>query len=370
MNFIIYYILPFIVILGILIFFHELGHFLVAKYFNVKVLKFALGFGPRLVWKNIGETEYSIRAVPLGGYVKMLGEDPEEEEEQDLSPEDFQRAFNNQHVLKRIAIAAAGPIFNLILALFLFWGLYWTAGVYVVIPQIGQVTPNSPAMKAGLQKGDLILSVQGEQIKDWLDIKEIVQENAGIPLRIAVKRGQNILTFTVVPEEVKQKIYGQEIKAPLIGIVSSGKGKQLSFGPVGAFQRALEETWDWIGRICLVVVRLFQGRLSVKMLGGPLMIGQMTGEMAQQSFSLLVPFTAVISVNLAVINVFPIPILDGGLIILFLLELLIGKPLSIRKREFAQTVGFVLIICLMLLVTFNDVLRIPGLRNIFEKVFG
>ena len=370
MNFLIYYLIPFIVVLGVLIFFHELGHFLVAKYFNVKVLKFALGFGPRLVWKNIGETEYSIRAVPLGGYVKMLGEDPEEEEDQDLSPEDALRAFNNQHVLKRIAIAAAGPIFNLLLALLLFWLLYWTAGAYVMIPEIGQVTPDSPAMRAGLQKGDLIVSVQGKEIKDWPEIKEIVQDKAGTPIQVSVKRGQKILTFTVVPEEVKQEIFGQEIKSALIGIVSSGKGKQLVFGPVGAFQRALKETWDWIDRICLVIVRLFQGRLSIKLLGGPLMIGQMTGEMAQQSFSLLIPFTAVISVNLAVINLFPIPILDGGLIIFFLLELLIGKPVSIRKREFAQKVGFVLLIFLMLLVTFNDLLRIPGFRNIFEKIFG
>jgi len=370
MNFIIYYLFPFIVVLGVLIFFHELGHFIVAKYFNVKVLKFALGFGPRLLWKNIGETEYSIRAVPLGGYVKMLGEDPEEEEEQELSPEDALRAFNNQHVLKRIAIAAAGPIFNLILALLLFWLVFWSAGTYVVMPEIGQVTPDSPAMKAGLQKGDLIGSVQGKQVQNWSEIREMVQDKAGIPLRISVKRGQEALTFTVVPEEVTQEVFGQEIKSALIGIVSSGKGKHVVFGPVGAFQRALEETWEWIDRICVVIVRLFQGRLSMKLLGGPLMIGQMTGEMAQESLSLLIPFTAVISVNLAVINLFPIPILDGGLIIFFLVELLIGKPISIRKREFAQKVGLVLLIFLMLIVTYNDLSRIKFFETIFEKIFG
>ncbi|MBW1771409.1 MAG: RIP metalloprotease RseP [Deltaproteobacteria bacterium] len=370
MNFLIYYLLPFIVVLGVLVFFHELGHFLVAKYFNVKVLKFALGFGPRLVWKTFGETEYSVRAVPLGGYVKMLGEDPEEEESEDLTPEDAERAFNNQHVLKRIAIAAAGPIFNLILAFFLFWLLYWSAGAYILIPEIGQVSPDSPAMKAGLQKGDLIVAIQDKEIKDWLEIKEIVQDKAGIPLQISVKRGKEFLTLNVVPEEVTQELMGQEIKTALIGIVSSGKGKQLEFGPIGAAQRAFKETWDWIERIVFVIVRLFQGRLSYKLLGGPLMIGQMTGEMAKQSYSLLIPFTAVISVNLAVINLFPIPILDGGLIIFFLVELLIGKPVSLRKREFAQKVGFIMLIFLMLLVTINDLLRIPGFRSIIEKIFG
>ena len=370
MNFLIYYLLPFIVVLGVLVFFHELGHFLVAKYFNVKVLKFALGFGPRLVWKTFGETEYSVRAVPLGGYVKMLGEDPEEEEAEDLTPEDAERAFNNQHVLKRIAIAAAGPIFNLILAFFLFWLLYWSAGAYIVTPEIGQVSPDSPAMKAGLQKGDLIVAIQDKEIKDWLEIKEIVQDKAGIPLQISVKRGKEVLTFNVVPEEVTQELMGQEIKSALIGIVSSGKGKQLEFGPIGAVQRAFKETWDWIERIVFVIVRLFQGRLSYKLLGGPLMIGQMTGEMAKQSYSLLIPFTAVISVNLAVINLFPIPILDGGLIIFFLVELLIGKPVSLRKREFAQKVGFIMLIFLMLIVTINDLLRIPGFRSILDKIFG
>ena len=167
MNFFLYYILPFAIVLGILIFFHELGHFLIAKSFGIKVLKFSLGFGPRLVWKKVGETEYSIRIIPLGGFVKMLGEDVQEENSLDLTPEDADRAFNNQHVLKRMAVVAAGPIFNLALALLMFCGLYFVSGIQVIPPEIGQVTEGSPAQKAGILKGDAVISIQGERVEKW-----------------------------------------------------------------------------------------------------------------------------------------------------------------------------------------------------------
>src|SRR4030043_490591 len=160
MSFIVYYFFPFVIVLGILIFFHELGHFILAKAFKVKVLKFSLGFGYKLVGKKWGETEYLISTVPLGGYVKLLGEN--EEESEDLSPEETRRSFNHQHVLKRIAIVAAGPLFNLFLAFFLFWGLYAISGNYVMTTEVGQVREDSPAHKAGLLKGDVIVSVEGK----------------------------------------------------------------------------------------------------------------------------------------------------------------------------------------------------------------
>jgi len=150
-NIILFYLLPFIIVLGIMIFFHELGHFLVAKFFNVKVLKFALGFGPKIVGKDVGETEYSIRYVPLGGFVKMLGEDEEDEEIPDLPPEEMERAFNRKPPFKRMAIVAAGPVFNLVLALFLFFGIFLIAGNYVMTAEIGEVRPGTPAEMAGMQ---------------------------------------------------------------------------------------------------------------------------------------------------------------------------------------------------------------------------
>lgn len=349
------YLVPFVVVLGIMIFFHELGHFLVAKYFGVKVLKFALGFGPKIVGKQVGETEYSIRYFPLGGFVKMLGEDEETEE---LSPEDEARSFSNKHPLKRTAIAGAGPLFNLVLAFLLYWGLFFFSGTYVTSTEIGQVTPGSPASRAGLLKGDIIRSVQGKAIGDWFEIKEIVSDKAGVPLEVTVERGGELVTVKVVPELSKQKMLGQEINVALIGVVSSGKYTKIDFGLLGALKEAALETWKWIVRLCKFIVKLFTGELSLKMLGGPITIGQMTGQAAQVGLLAVIQLMAIISINLGILNLFPIPVLDGGLIIFLFVELLLGKPISLKKRELAQKVGLSLLIILMAIVFYNDIARL------------
>lgn len=371
MNFFLYYILPFAAVLGILIFFHELGHFLVAKSFGIKVLKFSLGFGPRLVWKKVGETEYSIRFIPLGGFVKMLGEDVQEEDSLDLTPEEAHRAFNKQHVLRRIAVVAAGPVFNLALALFMFCGLYFISGIQVIPPEVGQVTEASPAQKAGILKGDVVISIQDEMVEKWSDIKDLVQDSAGKPLAVTVNRDGDLVRMTVVPEAALVKNeFGEEVRSALIGIVASGKMKTVELGPWQALKEAVADTWKWIKLTCLVITKLFQGVVSLKTVGGPILIGQMTGQLAQESFSYLIPFMAIISVNLGILNLLPIPILDGGLIIFLLLELVLRKPLSIRTRELALKVGLFLLVLLMVVVTYNDLDRIKVFEKLFGKFFG
>ena len=358
MSVFLYYILPFIVVLGILIFFHELGHFLVAKYFGVKVLKFSLGFGPKLVWRTVGETEYSIRYIPLGGYVKMLGESLDDVDEP-LTPEDEKKSFNSQHVLKRIAIAGAGPLFNLLLALLIFCTFYMFAGNQVMTPEIGQVTPDSPAYQAGLLKGDIIVSINGKPVDRWSGIKNEVKDSAGKNLEITVKREDAFPSFTVVPEtSVVKNIFGEEIKSALIGIVSSGKFKTIELGPLDAINEGFRKTWEIIELTCRTIVKLFQRVIPIKTLGGPILIGQMTGQLAKESLAYLIPFMAVISINLGILNLLPVPILDGGLIVFLLIELVIGKPLSIKKREAAQKIGLFLLIMLMAVVMYNDVVRI------------
>ena len=354
-----YYILPFVVVLGVMIFFHELGHFIVAKYFNVKVLKFALGFGPKIIGKELGETEYSVRYIPLGGFVKMLGENEEEDDEsKDLSPSDEKRAFNKQHAMKRIAIVAAGPIFNLILALALFCGSYLISGNYLMTTEIGQITDASPAYKAGLKNGDIITAVEGQGVKAWEDLKTIIQDQAGKPMAFTVQRGGETLNITVVPEETTVKNeFGEETKSAIIGIVAAGKYEKIAFTPLEAIGQGFKDTWKWIKLTCLVVVKLFEGVVSIKTLGGPIMIGQLTGQLVQENIGYLIPFMAIISINLGILNLFPIPILDGGLIIFLLLELVMGRPLSIKKRELAQKIGFSILIALMILVFYNDILR-------------
>lgn len=358
-HILLYYILPFVVVLGIMIFFHELGHFLVAKYFNVKVLKFALGFGPKIAGKEIGETEYSIRWIPLGGFVKMLGEDVEEGEDAPrLSPQDEKRAFNNQHALKRIAIVAAGPIFNLLLALFLFCGVYIVSGDLIRTAEVGDVVEDSPASRAGIMKGDLITSMDGKTIKSWNDLADILHNKASKPLPIIVQRQGELIELTVTPEEATgTNEFGEEIKTVQIGIESTYNYVKVDLSPLQAIAQGAEETWMWIRLTCLVVVKLLEGVVSVKTLGGPIMIGQLTGELAQEDVSYLLPFMGIISINLGILNLFPIPILDGGLIVFLIIELIMGKPLSLRKREMAQKIGFSLLIALMVLVFYNDILR-------------
>ena len=357
MHILLYYILPFIVVLGILIFFHELGHFLVAKLFNVKVLKFSLGFGVTLIGKKVGETEYVISTVPLGGYVKMLGENDEEAE--DVPPEEAERSFNNQKVIKRIAIVAAGPIFNILLALFLFVGLHLFSGDYILNSEIGQVREGSPAEKAGLMKGDAILTVQGKTTGSWSEIKKMVEDKAGEPLIITVQRGDQTLSFKVIPEEaVEKNIFGEDIKSALIGVVSSGNYKKVKLEPWQAVMVGFQKTGEVVQLTCLTVVKLFQGVVPLKTVGGPILIGQMTGQVAQEGFTNLIPWTAVISINLGILNLFPVPILDGGVIIFLLIELILGKPISFKKREVAQKIGLFLLIFLMVVVFYNDITRL------------
>lgn len=369
MHFFLYYLLPFIVVLGILIFFHELGHFLVAKYFGVKVLKFSLGFGTKVLGKKIGETEYVISSVPLGGYVKLLGENDDDQEA--IPPSEAARAFSNQHVLKRMAIVFAGPFFNLFLALFIFCCLYLVAGVSVMTTEVAQVRENSPADNAGIKKGDMIVAVQGQATESWPEVKEIIQGAAGKPLTITVEREGNLVSVTVVPEEaVEKNLFGEEVKSALIGVVASANFKKVHKGPLAAIQEGVVQTWFVTKLTVLTIVKLFQGVVSIKTIGGPIMIGQLTGQVAQEGLDNLVPLLAVISINLGILNLLPVPILDGGLILFLFIELILRRPISLKKRDVAQKAGLFLLAVLIVVVTINDLARIEAVAKLFEKIFG
>jgi len=354
MSTLLYYIIPFIIVLGILIFFHEFGHFLVAKLFNVKVLKFSLGFGPKLVGKKVGETEYVISALPLGGYVKMLGENDEE-----IVPEEADRSFSEQPVLNRIAIAAAGPIFNFVLAFLVFCGIYLLSGYPIMTAEVGHVRPSSTADKAGILKGDVIEYIEDKKISEWKDIKKFIEESSGKGITMTLMREGKRISTTVFPkEETVKNIFGEEIKSPLIGIVASGNIEKLQLSPFQAIKKGGEKTWEVTALTILTVVKLFQGVVPLKTLGGPIMIGQLTGNLARENIGYLLPFMAVISINLAILNLLPVPVLDGGMILFFLIEMVIKKPISIKKREMAQKIGFFLLILLMAIVFYNDLVRI------------
>lgn len=344
-----------IIVLGVLIFFHELGHFLVARMLGVGVEKFSLGFGPKLVGKKIGITEYQISAIPLGGYVKMVGESPDSE----LDPSDIPISFTHKHVFKRILIVAAGPLFNILLAMIIFFGIFQISGLLILKPGIGDVNEGSPAYMAGLKKDDLVVSIDGVDISSWEDMANAIMASKGKTLAISVLRGDTILTKNVTPEVKKFKnIFNEDVDRYVIGITASGEifKKDLNF--FQAFSESINQTYQITSLTIKGVVKLFQGTVSPKTLGGPIMIAQMAGQQAKEGVVNLIFFIALISINLAILNFLPIPVLDGGHLLFFFIEAIKGSPVSVKVREISQQAGIFVLILLMIYVFYNDIARV------------
>jgi len=348
-------ILSTIIVLGILVFVHELGHFLLAKRVGVGVLTFALGFGAKLVGRKIGETEYKICAIPLGGYVKLIGENPEEE----VKEEDRARSFSFQPIWKRALIIGAGPFFNFFLAVLLFSLVNLLVGIpSSPTPKIGEVSAGFPAEEAGLKKGDLVLSINGEEISKWDDLHEIIRSSKGKELHLKVRRDNQIIDIRVIPKPFPDKnIFGEEIQVFRIGITPAEAGSFEKVNPLLAIGTGFLQTWNGIQLTILGIVKLIQRVIPAKEIGSPIMIAKLAGEQAKKGILSLALFTAIISINLGIINFFPIPILDGGHFLFLALEAVLRRPISIKKMEIAQQVGLGFIILLMLFAIRNDVVR-------------
>lgn len=441
-------ILAAIVVLGILIFVHELGHFLVAKRSGVGVLKFSLGFGPKLVGVKRGETEYLLSALPLGGYVKMIGEDPT-----DPSPEaaDPARSFSQKTVGTRARIILAGPLANLALPVLIFWGVFaivgqpyflpivgtpeqgspaaqagllprdrvqaldgvrierwtdvevavqassgkplnftmtrdgrtfdvrlapravatrdifgqetqaWDVGLHPLLStRIGQVLPGHVAEQAGLRSGDRILALNGTPVVEWEQLAKTIHGSPGKPVRLTIERDGQRFDVEATPRPTKQQTAAGEEEIGLIGIGPAPESYYQRLNPVAALVDGVKET----ARLSVVIVqgfvKLIQGSISPKTIGGPILITQMAGEVVRRGTVQLLSFTAFLSINLAILNLLPIPVLDGGHLLFSLIEWLRGKPISLRKREIAQQVGLALLVGLMIFAFYNDIFRLLG----------
>jgi regulator of sigma E protease len=345
----------FLIVLGILIFFHEFGHFLIARLFGVGVEKFSLGFGPRLIGKTIGLTDYRLSLVPLGGYVKMVGEEPDEELDARLVP----LSFTHKSVLKRFLIVFAGPFFNILLAVLIFFIISWATGILILKPAVGSVKEGSPAFAAGFKKGDLITAINAEPVETWEEMAERIGRSNGQPLEVAVRRPEGTLVLAVTPELISTKnLLGEDIRRYVIGIGTAGETYSKELTLFGALAESFHQTYAIVELMVVIVAKLFTGDISIDTVGGPIMIAQMAGDQAKAGVSSLFQFIAVISVNLAVINLLPIPVLDGGHLLFFLIEAVKGRPVSLKVREIAQQVGMVILIMLMILVFYNDIIRL------------
>jgi regulator of sigma E protease len=345
-----------VIVLGVLIFVHELGHFLVAKKSKVGVLTFSLGFGPKLFGKKIGETQYQVSLVPLGGFVKMVGEEPGEK----IPPELLAKSFSAQPVGKRLGIVFAGPFFNFLFAIVAFAAVFM-AGMPTLLPEVGEVTPGYPADQAGLAKGDRIVEADGTPVKRWEDLAKIIHDSGGRLLSLKVERDKKIFQVSVTPQvSIQKDIFGEEVRVGLIGIKPEGSVFIERFDPFTATYRALVQSWRITELTAVSIVKIFEGKVSAKTIGGPILIAQLAGQQAKAGTLSLVIFMAVISINLVILNVLPIPVLDGWHILIFLIEGITRKPVSLKLRERAQQVGIFIIILIMLLVFYNDLSRIVG----------
>lgn len=349
----------FILVLGLLIFVHELGHFLFAKLFDVRVLKFSLGFGPRVAGKKFGETEYVISAFPLGGFVKMFGENPDEEE---MGDEDKAVSFAHKTVFQRFAIVIAGPLFNLLFSVFLFFMVFAFVGVPTSIDSttIGKITAASPAEQGGLENGDVILQINDRKTVGWLDVLEAVKSSEGKEISIVVGRGTEELTFQVTPaiDSVKN-VFGEEVEQRfMIGIMKNDDFAYDSVGFTGALKNAVLQTWMYIELTVMGFVKIFQRIVPASELGGPILIAQIAGEQMRAGWINLIYFMGLLSVNLGILNLLPIPVLDGGHLMFLTLEGLRRKPVAERAQIVAQQVGIGLLGTLMIFVFYNDLARI------------
>jgi len=352
-------VVSFVVVLGILIFVHELGHFLFAKFFKVRVLKFSLGFGPKIFGKTVGDTEYLVSAFPLGGYVKMFGENPDEQQD---SAVDKETSFAYKKVWQRFLIVLAGPLFNLLFTVVLFFAIFLLLGLPDSrdTTRVGQVNANSPAVAAGVLVDDIILSINDEPTEEWMDVLNIVKNSEGKELVFYMARGNDEVKLFVTPERLPVKnIFGEEVEERfMIGIV---RAEELFYSPtglVGAFEAACAQTWMYISLTVLSFIKLIQQVVPASELGGPILIAQIAGKQMQAGWVNYLFFMGLLSVNLGILNLMPIPVLDGGHLMFLSIEAIRRKPITEKMQIVAQQFGMAFLGVAMIFVFYNDLLRI------------
>lgn len=358
------YVIPFLFVLTVVVFFHELGHFLVARWAGVKVLTFSLGFGPELVGFNDKHgTRWKISAIPLGGYVKFFGDEseastPSTETLEKMNAEERAYSFHHKKVGPRAAIVAAGPIANFILAIVIFSAMFMFLGKPSTTARVDTVQAGSAAAAAGFQSGDLIVAIDGQVIDSFSNMQRIVGIKAGQKLTFEVKRDSKTLTLTATPElrEVKDS-FGNVHRIGVLGVsraTTAGDATTQPVNPPTAIWLGVKETWFVIDRTFSYIGGVFTGREAADQVGGPIRIAQISGQVATIGLTALIHLAAVLSISIGLLNLFPVPLLDGGHLLFYAIEAVRGKPLSERAQELGFRVGLALVLMLMVFATYND----------------
>lgn len=343
-------VLQIILFFGITIFVHELGHFIAAKAMGFKVHSFAIGWGPKLFSFKHGETEYFINLLLiLGGYVKMEGENPSETDPADKG------AFLNQHPVKRIVAVSAGVVMNFLFAIFLMWIVFF-AGVETLMPKVGEVVKNEPAAVAGMKTGDIITQINGRKIRHWEDLTDEVTRSRG-ELFVKVKRGEETVKMKISPGIMDDEtVLKEKIKRRYIGIKSSGEYSKEKYGPLQALNKAVKKTLDLSGLMLKSIYRMVTGKMAPDV-AGPVGIMHLSYQVAKTGLVALLMFFAVINISLALMNFLPVPPLDGGLVLMFIIEAITGKPVPLKVQNALMEFGWLLLILLLVFVTYKDIAR-------------
>lgn len=374
MEILTHYIIPFVVVLTVLVFVHELGHYLVARYNGVRVDVFSIGFGPEIFgWTDRAHTRWKISLLPLGGYVKMYGDanaasTPDQKELQTMSDLQKSLTLHGKSVGQRIAVSAAGPLANYLFAFVVFAILFSTIGQRYSPPEIGFVQPGSVAESAGILVGDRIVSIEGLPIQRFEDMQLIISENPGIPLVITVMRGEDELSLNATPEiKTTKGMFGSVHEAGVLGIGRQGV-EYIKRNPMEALFYAAKECYMLTYQTLVSIGQMILGMRSADELGGPLRIAQLSGEVIQAGLPTFFWFMAVLSISLGFINLLPIPLLDGGHLLFYFIEAIRGKPLSEKAQDRGFYFGLLVVGSLMIFSFWNDLVHlqvIEKIKNLF-----
>jgi regulator of sigma E protease len=366
--------IPFLVVLTALVFVHELGHYLVARWNGVRVEVFSIGFGPELFgWTDRSGTRWKFSLIPLGGYVKMFGDanaaSMPADGADELSAAERAEAFPHKRLGQRAAIVSAGPIANFLFAIVVLAGLFSIVGQPFTPAVVGEVMPGSAAEAAGFRADDEIVAVNGQTVARFEELQRIVALRPGEPLTITVLRDGGEVQLEATPQRVmRDNGLGEEQAVGQLGIRRSG-ADYVQHDPLTALWQATRETVSIIDQTFTALGQIIRGDRGADELGGPIRIADMSGQAAELGIGALIYFAAVLSINLGLINLFPVPMLDGGHLLFYAIEALRGRPLGERAQEYGFRIGLALVLTLMVFVTWNDLLRIDSLVN-FVKGLG
>ena len=362
------YVVPFLFVLSVVVFFHELGHFLVARFCGVRVLTFSIGFGPELMgFHDRHGTRWKLAAIPLGGYVKFFGDEnagsiPDAPRLQTMNAGERALSFHFQPVLKRAAIVVAGPLANFLLAIVIFAAIFMVYGKQTMSARVDAIQADSAAATAGFEAGDIVLAIDGQKIDNFADMQRIVSDSAGRTLTVQIDRNGSQLTLKATPtlKEVKDN-FGNVHRIGILGISRSmapGDVKFEAVSPAQGIWLGAQETWFVVDRTLSYIGGVIVGREAADQLGGPIRIAQISGQVATIGFAALIHLAAVLSVSIGLLNLFPIPLLDGGHRLFYAIEAVRGRPLSERAQEVGFRIGLAIVVMLMIFATFNDIVHL------------